>query len=165
MKPAKFVFAAVIINLVLYLIVYLMPINVLQFVIGYMISAFVYVFGVELAVVGAEAGYQLATSSGRMLLYQSFFEFLTIIALTVPLYLKKPKMLLKKLGIVLGIMLGYYTILYGITIVLLDSGNHPTNLLRFIEYNMDSFMILAFTLVWYVVNRKQVDRLIRQIKR
>jgi hypothetical protein len=158
MKPLKFFLTAAGINLVLFILVYLQPLNPLRSAIGYMTSFFVFVFGFGLKVIVtlSKDACVLATTTGNLVLYQTFYEFLTIIALTIPLYLNSFGKLFKKLVLLLAIMAGYYVLLYGTTILLLQNGFNVPWLLTFIKFNTESFMILAFGLVWFFVNKNGI---------
>ena len=163
MRPLKFFLTAAGINLVLFILVYLQPINPLGFVISYMTSFFVFIFGfgLRVSVISSKDAYTLATTTGSLVLYQTFYEFLTIIALTIPLYLNSWRKLLEKLSILIIIMTGYYIILYGITIILLQNGLNIPWLLTFIKFNTESFMIFAFGLIWFFVNKKEILKIIK----
>lgn len=161
-KLSKFVAIALAINLLLFIIIYSLPFNLIQALIGYCVSAFVFIFGVKLEVINNSSGFLLVTQDGRMLLYQTFYEFLTIIALTIPLYLSRHKQLLKRLAIVLAIMLGYYILLFGLTIILLENGIDASILVSFISLNTDSFMIFAFTLLWAIINKEELLKFLRK---
>jgi hypothetical protein len=158
MKPLKFFLTAAGINLVLFISVYLQPLNPLRSVIGYMTSFFVFIFGLGLrvSVVLSKDACILATTTGTLILYQTFYEFLTIIALTIPLYLNSWRKLFEKLAALLAIMTGYYVLLYGTTILLLQNGFKVPWLLTFIRFNTESFMILAFGLIWFFVNKNEI---------
>ncbi len=162
MKPLKFFLTAAGINLVLFIFVYLQPLNPLRSVIGYMTSFFVFIFGLGLrvSVILSKDECILATATGTLRLYQTFYEFLTIIALTIPLYLNSWRKLFKKLATILTIMTGYYVILYGTTILLLQNGFKVPWLLTFIRFNTESFMILAFGLIWFFVNKNEILKII-----
>lgn len=163
-KLPKFLIIAVSINLLLFLIIYSLPFNILQALIGYSTSLFVFIFGlgIKVEVVKQTAGFYLVTQNGRMLLYQTFYEFLTITALTIPLYLNKQMQLLKKLATILAIMFGYYVVLFGMTIIMLENGMNASLLIKFISLNTDSFMIFAFSLLWAVVNKKEILRALKK---
>lgn len=165
-KLLKPLIIAITINLALFIVIYTLPFNPFQMIIGHLVSAFVFVFGfgIKLSVIKEASAFFLVTANGKMILYQTFYEFLTIIALTIPLYLKSWKKLLKKLSLTLAIMFGYYTTLYGTTIVLLEKGFEASFLIKFITYNTESFMIFAFVVVWFFVNRTQILKLINSNK-
>ncbi|MFA4952978.1 MAG: hypothetical protein WC584_02040 [Candidatus Pacearchaeota archaeon] len=167
MKPLKFLLAAAGINLVLFIFVYLQPLNPLRYVIGYMISFFVFIFGLGLkvSITSSKDAYILATTTGTLELYQTFYEFLTIISLTIPLYLNSLKKLFEKLAILIAIMAGYYVLLYGTTILLLQNGFKVPWLLTFIKFNTESFMIFAFGLIWFFVNKKEIMKIIDNLGR
>ncbi|GEM_PF-5518792 len=158
MKSFKFFLTAAEINLVLFIFVYLQPVSPLRLVVGYMTSFFVFIFGVGLrvSVILSKDTCILATATGNLILYQTFYEFLTIISLTIPLYLNSWRKLLKKLVVLLAIMIGYYVLLYGATILLLQNGFKVPWLLTFIRFNTESFMILAFGLIWFFVNKNDI---------
>ena len=160
-KPLRFFITALAINLILFMIIYALPFNPFQMLIGHFVSAFVFIFGIKLLVIRESSAYFLTTPNGKMMLYQTFYEFLTITALTIPLYLKSWKKLLKKLSIILFIMFSYYTILYSITIILLENGINATLLIKFISFNTESFMIFAFTILWFLVNKKEIIDIIK----
>ena len=165
MKPLKFFLTAALINLILFIFFYLQPLNILASFIGYIISFFVFIFGFGLRVnvISSKDACILATTTGSLKLYQSFYEFLTIISLTIPLYLKFWKKLLEKLAILLAIMAGYYVLLYGTTILLLQNGFSVPWLLIFISFNTESFMIFAFGLIWFFVNKNEIMNMIGNI--
>jgi hypothetical protein len=162
MKPIKFFLTAAGINLALFIIVYLQPLNPLRTVIGYLTSIFVFIFGIGLkvSVISSKDVCILATTTGALKLYQTFYEFLTIIALTIPLYLNSWRKLLEKLAVLLAIMAGYYVLLYGATILLLQNGFKVPWLLAFIQFNTESFMILSFGLIWFFVNKNEIMKLL-----
>jgi hypothetical protein len=108
----------------------------------------------------SQNAFTLATANGSLELYQTFYEFLTIISLTIPFYLNSWKKLFEKLAILLIIMIGYYVLLYGFTILLLENGFNVPWLLTFIKFNTESFMILAFGLIWFFINKKEILKLI-----
>jgi hypothetical protein len=166
MKPLKFFLTAAGINLVLFIFVYLQPVSPLRFVIGYMTSFFVLIFGLGLKVSVAlsKNACILATTTGNLILYQTFYEFLTIIALTIPLYINSWRKLLKKLAILLAIMIGYYVLLYGTTILLLQNGFNVPWLLTFIKFNTESFMILAFGVIWFFVNKNEIMKIVNNLR-
>ncbi len=158
MKPIKFFLTAVGINFILFIIIYLIPFNLLRIIIGYLTSFFVFIFGfgLKVAVVSSKDLVILSTTTGELVLYQTFYEILTIIALTVSLYLNSWKILIKKLILVIAIMIGYYVLLYGTTILLLHNGFNVPWLLTFIRFNTESFMIFAFGLIWFFINKKRI---------
>lgn len=162
MKPLKFLLTAAGINLVLFICVYLQPISPLRFVIGYVTSFFVFIlgFGLKVGVSLSKEACTLTTTTGNLMLYQTFYEFLTITALTIPLYLNSWKKLLEKLATLLTIMIGYYVLLYGITILLLQNGFNVPWLLTFIKFNTESFMIFAFGIIWFFVNKNEILKII-----
>jgi hypothetical protein len=157
-KISKFFLTVLIINIILFIFIYLLPINILQCLIGHLVKVVVFVFGVRLEVIRQASGFILKTDNGQMLLYQSFYEFLTIISLTIPLYWQKWEMLFKKLIQTLAIMFCYYVILYSSTIVILEFGHKATLLRSFIDFNTEAFMIFAFTLVWVIVNKNELSK-------
>jgi hypothetical protein len=167
MKPLKFFLTAAGINLVLFIFVYTQPVSPLRFVIGYMTSFFVFIFGLGLkvSVTLSKDACILATTTGNLALYQTFYEFLTIIALTIPLYLNSWRKLLKKLAILVAIMISYYVLLYGITILLLQNGFSVPWLLTFIRFNTESFMILAFGMIWFFVNKNEILKIIHNLNK
>jgi len=162
MKPLKFFLVAAGINLVLFFFVYLQPLNPLRSFVGYMTSIFVFIFGLGLrvSVILSKDACVLATTTGSLQLYQTFYEFLTIIALTVPLYLDSWKKQFEKLAILLTVMTGYYVLLYGTTILLLQNGFKVPWLLTFIRFNTESFMIIAFGLIWFFINKQAILKII-----
>jgi len=162
MKPLKFFLMAAGINLVLFILVYSQSSNPLRTIIGYMTIFFVFVFGfgLKMSVTLSQGAFILSTTTGSLQLYQTFYEFLTIISLTIPLYLNSWKTLLKKLMILLTIMIGYYMLLYGITILLLQNGFNVPWLLTFIKFNTEAFMIFAFGLIWFFINKKDILKII-----
>lgn len=166
MKPLKFLLTAAGINLVLFIFIYLQPLNILASFIGYITSFFVFIFGLGLrvSVISSKNACILATSTGSLQLYQTFYEFLTIISLTIPLYLNSWRKLFKKLIILLAIMTSYYVLLYGITILLLQNGFNVPWLLTFIKFNTESFMILAFGIIWFFVNKKEILKIINNLR-
>jgi hypothetical protein len=166
MKPLKFFLIAAGINLILFLLVYLQPVSPLRFVIGYMTSFFVFIFGLGLkvSVTLSKDVCTLATTTGSLVLYQTFYEFLTIIALTIPIYLNSWRQLLRKLAIIIFIMISYYVLLYGITILLLQNGFNVPWLLTFIKFNTESFMILAFGVIWFFVNKKEITKIVNYLR-
>lgn len=166
MKPLKFFSAAVGINLALFIIIYLLPYNPIRSVIGYSTSFFVFIFGLGLkvAVVSTKDACMLATSTGSMGIYQTFYEFLTILSLTIPLYLKDWKKLLEKSAAIFLVMIGYYVVLYGITIIILEKGKDASLLVGFIRYNTESFMIPAFFGLWAFINKNRIASLLREWK-
>lgn len=166
MKPLKFLLTAAGINLVLFIFVYLQPLNILASFIGYMTSFFVFIFGLGLkvSVISSKDACILVTTMGTLQLYQTFYEFLTIISLTIPLCLNSWRKLLEKLAILLTIMTGYYVLLYGTTILLLQNGFNVPWLLNFIKFNTESFMILAFGVIWFFVNKKEIMKIINNLK-
>lgn len=153
--------------MVLFSSVYMQPLNPLRSVIGYIVSFLVYIFGLGLNVniSLSKDTFILATTTGTLKLNQTFYEFLTIIALTIPLYLSSWRILFKKLVALLAIMTGYYVLLYSITILLLHNGFKVPWLLTFIRFNTESFMILAFGLIWYFINRNEILKMISNIRR
>ena len=167
MKPLKFFLIAALVNLILFIFFYLQPFNILASFIGYMTSFFVFIFGFGLRVnvISSKDACILATTTGSLQLYQSFYEFLTIISLTIPLYLKLWKKLLEKLVILLAIMTGYYVLLYGTTILLLQNGLNVPGLIAFLKFNTDSFMILAFGLIWFFVNRTEILKIVDNLRK
>jgi hypothetical protein len=167
MKPTKFFLIAAGINLVLFIIIYLIPFNLLRSIIGYLTSFFVFIFsfGLKVAVVSSKNACILSTTTGKLQLYQTFYEILTIIALTVPLYLNSWKKLFEKVVLEFLIMVGYYVLLYGVTILLLQNGLNVPWLLRFIRFNTESFMIAAFAVIWFFVNKKMILTLINSWKK
>lgn len=162
MKPLKFLLTAAGINLVLFIFVYLQPLNILASFIGYMTRFFVFIFGfgLKVSITSSKDAFILATTTGSLILYQTFYEILMIISLTIPLYLNLWGKLLKKLAILLVIMIGYYVLLYGTTILLLQNGFNVPWLLTFIKFNTESFMIFAFGLVWFFVNKDDILKII-----
>jgi hypothetical protein len=160
MKPLRFFLTAAGINLVLFIFVYLLPLNPLRSAIGYLTSFFVFIFGLGLrvSVTLSKDVCILATTTGVLGLYQTFYEFLTIISLTIPLYLNSWRKLFEKLAALLAIMTGYYIVLYGTTILLLQNGFRVPWLLTFIRFNTESFMILAFGLIWFFVNKNEIQK-------
>lgn len=166
MKPLKFFLAAAGINLILFMLIYLQPFNCLEYFIGYMTKFFVFIFGFGLNVDVAlsKDACILTTGYVTLRLYQTFYEFLTIIALTIPLYLNSWRKMFEKLGVIIGIMTGYYVLLYGITILLLENRFNVPWLLTFIRFNTESFMILAFGLIWFFVNKDEIMKMIDGIK-
>lgn len=167
MKPLKFFLIAAGINLILFLFVYTQPVSPLRFVIGYMTSFFVFIFGLGLkvSVSLSKDACILATKTGSLMLYQTFYEFLTIIALTIPLYMNSWRKLLKKLAILLTVMIGYYVLLYGTTILLLQNGFNVPWLLTFIKFNTESFMILAFGVIWFFVNKSEILNIMNNLNK
>jgi hypothetical protein len=166
MKPLKFFLIAAGINLILFLLVYLQPVSPLRFVIGYITSFFVFIFGLGLkvSVTLSKDACTLATTTGSLVLYQTFYEFLTIISLTVPLYMNSWKKLLKKLAILIVIMISYYVLLYGITILLLQNDFNVPWLLNFIKFNTETFMILAFGVIWFFVNKNEILKMMNNVR-
>lgn len=166
MKPLNFFMTAAGINLILFMVVYVLPLNPLQWIIAYMTSFFVFIFGLGLraSVVLSKDGIILATTTGNLILYQTFYEFLTIIGLTIPLYLHSWRKLCKKLAILMSLMTGYYVVLYGTTILLLQNGFKVPWLLTFIRFNTESFMIFAFGLIWFFVNKKGILEIIDNLR-
>jgi hypothetical protein len=166
MKPLKFFLTAAGINLVLFISVYLQPLNPLRSAIGYLTSLFVFIFGhgLRVSVILSKDTCILATTDGALAVYQTFYEFLTIIALTIPLYLNSWMKLFEKLVVILAIMTGYYVLLYGSTILLLQNGFEVPWLLTFIRFNTESFMILAFGLVWFFVNKDKILKIIDKLR-
>jgi hypothetical protein len=166
MKPLKFFITAAGINLILFILVYIQPVSPLRFVIGYMTSFFVFIFGLGLkaSVTLSKDVCTLATTTGNLILYQTFYELLTIIALTIPLYLNSWKRLLKKLAIILIIMIGYYVFLYGTTILLIQKGFNISWLITFIRFNTESFMILFFGVIWFFVNKNEILKILNNLK-
>jgi uncharacterized protein YhhL (DUF1145 family) len=166
MKPIKFFLTAAGINLVFFILVYIQPVSPLRFVIGYMTSFFVFIFGfgLKVSVTLSKDVCTLATTTGNLILYQTFYEILTIIALTIPLYLNSWRKLFKKLAILLVIMIGYYVLLYGITILLLQNGFNVPWLLTFIRFNTESFMILFFGVIWFFVNKNEILKILNNLK-
>jgi len=167
MKPLRFFLTAAGINLALFLIIYLMPFNPIRSLIGYSTSLFAFLFerGLAVAVVSSKNACILATSTGNLSLYQTFYEFLTILALTIPLYLHSWKKLLEKSVLAMLIMWGYYVLLYGLTILFLENGLNVPWLLRFIRFNTESFMIPAFGALWFFLNKDRILSLIASWKR
>ena len=166
MKPFKFFMFAAGINLVLFITVYLQPFNPLRLLIGYLTSFFVFILGLGLRVSVAlsKDACILSTSTGSLALYQTFYELLTVIALTIPLYLNSWKKLFKKLAVILAIMTSYYVILYGTTILLLHNGFKVPWLIAFLRFNTESFMILAFVLIWFFVNKNEIMEVVSNLK-
>jgi len=162
MKSLKFFLTAVGINLVLFIFLYLQPFNLLQAAVGYLTSFFVFIFGfgLKVSVSLSNEACILATATGNLRLYQTFYEILTIVALTVPLYIHSWKKLLEKLALILVIMVGYYVLLYGSTILLLQNGFNVPWLLALIKFNTESFMIFAFGVIWFFVNKKEILKMI-----
>jgi hypothetical protein len=162
MKSLKFFLTAAGINLVLFIFVYLQPLSLLRSVIGYTTRFFVFIFGqgLRVSVILSKDVCILSTTHVSLKLYQTFYEFLTIIALTIPLYLDSWRKLFIKLTTILAIMIGYYVLLYGTTILLLQNGFKVPWLLTFIRFNTESFMILAFGLIWFFVNKKEILKII-----
>lgn len=166
MKLLKFFLTAAGINLVLFISVYLLPFSPLRSAIGYLTSFFVFIFGLGLSVsiIISKDSCILATSTGNLILYQTFYEFLTIIALTIPLYLNSWRKLFEKLAVVMTIMASYYVLLYGTTIVLLHNRFKVPWLLTFIRFNTESFMIPAFGLIWFFVNKEEILKIIDNLR-
>jgi len=166
MKPIKFFLIAAVINLLLFIFVYIQQVSPLRFVIGYMTSFFVFIFGLGLKVIVtlSKDACTLATTTGSLVLYQTFYEFLTIIALTIPLYLNSWRKLLKKLVIIIVIMISYYVLLYGVTILLLQNGFSVPWLLTFIKFNTEAFMIFAFGVIWFFVNKKEITKIVNDLR-
>ncbi len=166
MKPLKFFLTAAGINLVLFILVYLQPLSPLRFVVGYMTSFFVFIFGfgLKVSITSSKDAFILATTTGNLILYQTFYEILTIISLTIPFYLNLWGKLLKKLAILLVIMIGYYVLLYGTTILLLQNGFKVPWLLTFIRFNTESFMIFAFGIIWFFVNKDELLKVIDNLR-
>lgn len=166
MKPLKFFLIAAGINLVLFILVYLQPVSLLRWIIGYMISFFVFIFGfgLRVSVISSKNVCILATTTGTLQLYQTFYEILTIISLTIPLYLNLWGKLLKKLAVILTIMTGYYVLLYGVTILFLQNGFNVPWLLTFIRFNTESFMIFAFGVIWFFVNKDEILKMINNLR-
>jgi len=166
MKPLKFFLTAVGINLILFIVVCLIPLNPLRFIIGYLTSffAFIFGFGLKVSVISSKDACILATTTGALKLYQTFYEFLIIIALTIPLYLNSWRKLFEKLAILMIIMISYYVLLYGITLLFLQNGFNVPWLLTFIKFNTESFMIFAFGLIWFFVNKEEILKMIDNLK-
>ncbi len=166
MKPLKFFLIAAGINLVLFISMYLLPLNPLRSLVGYTTSFFVFIFGfgVAVSVIVSKDACILATTTGTLELYQTFYEFLTIIALTIPLYLHSFRKLFEKLAVLVTMMIGYYVLLYGSTILLLENGFKVPWLLTFIRFNTESFMILAFGLIWFFVNKNEILKIVDDLK-
>ncbi|MFH0978038.1 MAG: hypothetical protein V1837_01920 [Candidatus Woesearchaeota archaeon] len=166
MKPLKFFLTAAAINLVLFILVFLQPVSPLRSFIGYLTSFFVFILGngLRINVILSKDACILATSTGALELYQTFYEFLTIIALTIPLYLNSWRRLFEKLAAILAIMTSYYVLLYGTTILLLQNGFNVPWLLTFIKFNTESFMIFAFGLVWFFVNKTRILKIIDKLR-
>ncbi len=124
---------------------------------------FIFGFGLKVSITSSKDAFILATTTGSLVLYQTFYEILTIMSLTIPLYLNSWKKLFEKVIILLFIMIGYYVLLYGTTILLLQNGFNVPWLLTFIKFNTESFMIFAFGLIWFLVNKDEIMKIINNL--
>jgi len=163
MKIKKYLLISLTMNIVLYILILLLPINPMQYLISYIISFFVFLLiQAKLSILHSNSGYILSTANGNLRLYQTFYEFLTIMSLTIPLYLNNLKLLIKKLSLTLLAMIFYYVIIYTTLIIRLEQGHSSNLLLKFIQYNTEVFMIFAFLLLFYIINKKSINSLIKE---
>ncbi|MBN1156584.1 hypothetical protein JXA85_03150 [Candidatus Woesearchaeota archaeon] len=160
MKVVRFFLVGALINLILFAITHFLPFNPLQLLIANLVTLFVFLFGINAKIISTGIPIVASTYNGitlRIAVSQTFYELLTIIALTIPLYLKNWKRMIEKTLTVIGIMLGYYLFIYGFAIITFLK-NHSNLLTRFLSFNTESFMIFAFLLVWFLVNWKEIEK-------
>ena len=164
MKIWQFILITACINLVLFVIVYLLPVNIIQLLIVKIVQIIVILFGVKaIAVSGKSVTVIIAygIKSVKFVLDQCFYEVLTAVSMTVPLFLQQWWVLVKKLGIIISVIISYYVLLYSLVIILYAGGYTPNLLTRFVQFNIEYFMIFFVLLVWFMVSKKEIISLIK----
>lgn len=145
-------------NLLLFVAFYFFEHNPLQKIIGVSTSIFVYLLGIKLNILTSSGAHILSTGHGNFHIIQSFYEILTLLALTIPLYLENIQKGLKSSVWIVGVVIGYYTLLFGMIIILFENGINPILLVKYIKFNSEFLMIPIFLGFWYLINRIQINR-------
>ena len=155
---------AVIINLVLFTINYVLPFNLIQLILANLIKGVLFIFRTPIEYLLVNEGINLVATSGKLGLYQSFYEFFTIFSFTAVLYLNDVKKLFSKVGLTWGIMFTYYTVLYSAAIFMFEIGINALFFVNFIRFNSEFLMYLVFLVMFYWINKKRLNNLILEQK-
>lgn len=145
-KPFIFLGKAGAINLVLYLL--MLPLNFLQLTIASLVKFLLFFFGIKTSIALASSGLFIKGTISQIGMFQTFFEILTLISLT--LALKKRKFMITILPVII-----YYVLLYSIAIFLFEKNIDATFITSFITYQTN-YLIVFLLVLWFIINKTSV---------